>query len=144
MKKKNIALYIDGENIPAKSSAQIFMCVRNMGVLDYAKVYGIQKDKSTYAWSKCALEIEELKDIRLYGGPGKNKVDNKIQRDVKKEISNHKNIDIVVIVTSDHGYATSIRDMRSKGKRVVVIGNHNMSEKLKKSCSKYYCLENDR
>lgn len=47
MKKKNMALFIDGENIPAKESQRLFTIVKSIGELDYAKVYGIQKDKST-------------------------------------------------------------------------------------------------
>ncbi len=75
MKKKNMAIFIDGENFPAKKSKQLFAIVNEIGNLDYAKVYGIQKDKCTQAWSQLALGIECLKDIRLCGGPGKNKID---------------------------------------------------------------------
>lgn len=140
MKKKNMALFIDGENIPAKVSQRIFTIVRNIGELDYAKVYGIQKDMSTRAWSQLALEKNELIDIRLYGGPGRNKVDKKIQKDVSKEIITHKNIDIVVIATSDHGYVSSVEELRKKGKKVVILGNKKMSDKLKAACNQYYCL----
>lgn len=140
MKKKNMALFIDGENIPAKESQRLFSIVNGIGELDYAKVYGIQKDKSTRAWSQLALEMDDLKDIRLCGGPGKNKVDKKIQKDVSKEITIHKNIDIVVIATSDHGYVSSVKEMRSKGKKVIILGNRKTSNKLKKACNEYYCL----
>ena len=87
MKKKNMALFIDGENIPARTSQRLFSIVNRIGELDYAKVYGIQKDKSTQAWSQVASEIEGLKDIRLCGGPGKNKVDKKIQNVVCHNVS---------------------------------------------------------
>lgn len=140
MRKKNMALFIDGENIPAKEFQRLFTIVKGIGELDYAKVYGIQKDKSTRAWSQLALEMDELIDVRLYGGPGRNKVDKKIQKDVSKEIITHKNIDIVVIATSDHGYADSVKEMRSKGKKVIILGNRKTSNKLKKACNEYYCL----
>ena len=140
MKKKNMALFIDGENIPAKESQRLFSIVNGIGELDYAKVYGIQKDKSTRAWSQLALEMDDLKDIRLCGGPGKNKVDKKIQKDVAKEITTHKNIDIVVIATSDHGYVSSVEELRLRGKRVVILGNKRMSNRLKAACNQFYCL----
>ena len=35
------------------------------------------------------IEDSELIDIRLYGGPGRNKIDKKIQKDVSKEIITH-------------------------------------------------------
>lgn len=138
MKKKNMAIFIDGENFPAKKSQRLFAMVNGIGELDYAKVYGIQKDKSTRAWSQLALGMECLNDIRLYGGPGKNKVDRKIQKDVSNEIEIHKNIDIVVIATSDHGYVSSVKEMRSKGKKVIIFGNGKISNKLKEACNEYY------
>lgn len=140
MKKKNMAIFIDGENFPAKKSKQLFAIVNEIGNLDYAKVYGIQKDKCTQAWSQLALGIECLKDIRLCGGPGKNKIDRKIQKDISNEIEVHKNIDIVVIATSDHGYASSVKEMRAKGKKVIILGNRIISNKLKAECNEYYCV----
>lgn len=54
MKKKNMALFIDGENIPARTSQRLFSIVNRIGELDYAKVYGIQKDKSTQKKLPCS------------------------------------------------------------------------------------------
>ena len=50
-----------------------------------------------------------ISDIRLCGESEKNKVDNKIKKDARRLITQHKNVDI-------------IRELRSMGKRVVVIG----------------------
>lgn len=140
MKKKNLALFIDGENVPAKESKRIFQTIDALGELDYAKVYGIQKDMSTRAWSQQANDIPKLKDIRLSGGPNKNKVDRKIQEDITKELGTHKNIDIVVIATSDHGYVPVVKLARNSGKRVVIIGNRATSKKLMNECNEFICL----
>ena len=135
MKKKNMVLFIDGENIPAKESQKIFTAIQGIGELDFAKVYGIQNDMGTRAWSRKATEIDGLNDIRLYGGPGKDKVDRKIQKDISRDLMRHKNIDIVVIATSDHGYSSSVREMRAKGKKVIVIGNEKSAKSLKAACN---------
>ena len=140
MKKKNTALFIDGENISAKESAKIFDVVQRIGQLDQAKVYGLQKDTRTKAWSQLAKTNESLKDVRLCGGPAPDKVDKKIQKDIASTIKKQKNIDIVVIVSCDHGYASIVREARAAGKRVVIVGKKNTSKKIVSACNKFECI----
>lgn len=74
-KKRNTAIFIDGENIPAKKATIIMSEAKKRGVIDSAKVYGLQRDMATRQWSKIAKSMDIMKDIRLCGGPSKNKVD---------------------------------------------------------------------
>ena len=135
-KKKNLSVLIDGENISAKKAEAIMEVVSKQGELYKAKVYGRQKDDYTKNWSnkakKCGIE-----DIRLMGGPSKDKVDKKIQKDAKTIVRQDKNVDVVCIATNDAGYVESIRDLRSKGKRVIGIGGKQAPEVLRKSCSSF-------
>ena len=135
-KKKNLSVLIDGENISAKKAEAIMEVASNQGELYKAKVYGRQKDDYTKNWSnkakKCGIE-----DIRLTGGPSKDKVDKKIQKDAKTIVRQDKNVDVVCIATNDAGYAESIRDLRSQGKRVIGIGGKQAPEILRKSCSSF-------
>lgn len=78
-KKRNTAVFIDSENISSKKASDIMREAKKRGVVDRVNAYGIQKDKLTQSWAKVARETEGMKDIRLYGGPGKNKVDQKIK-----------------------------------------------------------------
>lgn len=48
-------------------------------------MYGLQKDECTKSWSDKAKKLD-IKDIRLCGNPEKDKVDNKIKKDVNQEI----------------------------------------------------------
>ena len=136
MKKKNTGVLIDGENITAKKAAMIMHIVKEQGVLDMGKVYGIQKDDRTKNWKTKAKELG-IEDIRLYGGPQKNKVDNKIKKDARKLINQHKNVDIICLATNDGGYTDVITELRQAGKKVVVIGEKRASEKLRKSCNRF-------
>lgn len=140
MKKKNTALFIDGENISAKESSKIFEVVRRVGRLDQAKVYGLQKDPRTSVWSQLAKKNEFLKDVRLCGGPAPDKVDKKIQKDIASTIRKQKNIDIVVIASCDHGYAPIVKQARAAGKRVIIIGTKNTSKKTVLACNKFVCI----
>ncbi len=135
-RKQNTALFIDGENISYKKANAIINAAKQQGILFSDRVYGLQKDSSTRGWSDKAREYG-IAEIRLSGGPAKNKVDRKIKKDVQREIARHKNIDIVCVATSDGGYAAVLRELRTRGKRVVVIGESNASDKLKSACSKF-------
>lgn len=134
--KQNTGLLIDGENVGAKKVAAIMNAVKSQGNLFEGKVYGRQKDIRTRKWSEKAREFG-ISDIRLYGGPEKNKVDNKIKKDARRLIHQHKNIDIVCIATSDSDYVDIIRELRSMGKRVVVIGEKQASASLRTSCNQF-------
>lgn len=135
-RKKNVLLLIDAENVSHKKADVIMRCVELQGVIDTGKVYGRQKDSHIKRWSEKSREYG-LEDIRLYGPPQKDKVDKKIQKDARREIFKHKNLDIVCLVTSDSGYVDMVDKMRSQGKRVVVIGEKKASEVLRESCSKF-------
>ena len=133
-KKPNTELLIDGENIGNKKIIAILKVVKSLGKLYEAKVYGRQKDVHTRGWSDTAREYG-IKDVRMCGGPGKDKIDNKIKKDARRLTKQHKNVDIVCIATNDGGYVDIIKELRSFGKRVVVIGERQASALLREYCN---------
>ena len=48
-----------------------------------------------------------------------------------------KNVDIICIATSDKGYADTVKVLRGRGKRVVVIGEDKTPVELRGACSKF-------
>lgn len=77
-KKKNTALFVDGENISYKKADEIIEYAEAKGCIDFdwVRVYFRQKDPSTEGWGK----IPGLKSIRLFGEPEKDKIDKKYRR----------------------------------------------------------------
>lgn len=135
-KKKNMSLFIDGENISHTKAKKIMKAVEKEGELFSARVYGLQKDPHTKAWTDEAKEYG-IKDIRLSGGTEKDKADKKIQKDTNREVINEKNVDIVCIATSDKGFVETVQNLREKGKRVVIIGEEKTPQELRDACSKF-------
>ncbi len=135
-KKKNTSLFIDGENISSKKAKAIVKAAERQGVIDTAKVYGIQKDSHTKGWTDIAKECG-IKDIRLSGEPEKDKVDRKIFKDTRKAVLEQKNLDIVCIATSDGGFVDAVKELRAQGKRVVVIGEEKAPNELRQACSEF-------
>ena len=138
MKKRNTALFIDGENISARYADIIMKIAKRQGKIDSAKVYGRQCDTYTREWSEKAKFRSELKDIRLYGRPEKDKVDRKIQKDALNTSKEAKNVDIYIFATSDQGYCPTIIKLRELGKRVIVIGEKKAPDCLRDACSEFY------
>ena len=101
------------------------------------KVYGLQKDECTKSWSDKAKKLD-IKDIRLCGNPEKDKVDNKIKKDVNQEIKNNKSVDVVCIATSDKGYTDTVKELRRQGKKVVGIGEKKAPKELRDACSEFF------
>ncbi len=135
MKKKNMDVFFDGENVSAKKYKEVKKELERLGIADTSKVYGLQKDMHTKGWTEVSHNDSSLEDIRLYGAPSKDKIDKKIKKDVRKSCSNKKNIDIIVIVSSDGGYKDVVDEARKDKKKVVVIGEKKTPKRLRKSCS---------
>ena len=139
-KKENTALFIDGENISYKKAEQIKKIAGEQGLIGTEKVYGLRNDARTKHWSDVAKDLG-IEDIRLCGGPEKDKVDKEIQQDVIKEIENNKSVDIVCIATSDKGYTKTVKDLKCQGKRVIVIGEKKAPKELRDACSEFIEIE---
>ena len=99
----------------------------------------MQKDEHTKGWTEEAKK-GGLIDIRLSGSPEKDKVDKKISKDTKKAIRDQKNLDIVCIATSDGGYVDTVNELRSQGKRVVIIGEDKTPDELRDACSEFILI----
>lgn len=134
--KRNTEVLIDGENISYKKADKIMKIAMSEGVLYGGRVYGRQKDKRTRRWSEQARKFG-IEDIRLYGGPQKNKVDNKIKKDTTRFVNCDKSVDIFVLATSDSDYIETIEQLRLRGKRVVVVGSKNAPKTLRNACNRF-------
>lgn len=131
---KTVSLYIDGENVSSKKADKIVEVAKRQGNLCLSKVYGLQKDEHTKKWSDKAPKCG-VKDIRLSGGPKKDKVDRKIQKDVKRETG--ENIDTVCIATSDGGFLNTVKQLKEQGKQVVIMGEEKTPSDLQNACDKF-------
>lgn len=139
-KKKNMLVVVDAENISARKASRIYEKVNKCGTLDCARVYRRKNDRRTERWSEKIEMFPGYEDVRISGGPEKNKVDNRIKKDVGEYVKKHKNIDIIVIVSADHGYSECIRLLRNQGKKVIVIAGEQASKKLVESSSMYLAI----
>lgn len=139
-KKKQVAVFIDGENISHKKAKKIIEHANTLGNIDFSRVYGVQNNNSDKCWIKTSGELN-IKHIRLAGGSKKNKVDKKIFEEILNEAKKQDHADIIVVATNDGDFAPTVKAVKDMGIHVVVIGLKTaMSDKMKKACNSFVYL----
>ena len=139
---KNVFAFIDAENIPSKFWEEIERCISYFVDRWSAKVYALQKDHATMGWHEVAKSKDNVKEIRLCGGPAKNKVDKKIIRDIRKLIGNCTPTGTCVfIVSSDSDYRVAVTELKEAGVHVVGIGEAKANDEYKQSFHSFIELD---
>ena len=137
MKKKTIIL-VDGENISAENADKIVTASTKLGVVAERKVYHRLEDQSTRAWTE-KTKSGDYKDILLYGGPAKNKVDRKMQKDARLYMKD-PDVVMVCVVSSDGGFRCLAEDAAAAGKKLCFIGGKTPSRKLRNTGAQFMKL----
>ena len=136
-KRKKVAVYIDGENISARKLDKINAIFEREGQLISANVYRRKNDKFTKRWHNIGRRRESMKEISINGTSQRDKIDKRIIRDINRDIRNNSDIDVVILFSSDHGYAQTVEKIAGRGKEVIVAGK-NISNRLKVVAGAYY------
>lgn len=132
--KKRIIILVDGENVSYKQADKITALSRRLGNVVDRKVYHRQKDPTTRLWTE-KTKNSPYKDICLYGGPGKDKVDHKMQKDARRYMRLPE-IDMVCVVTSDGGFRCLVEEDDAREK-LCFIGEKKASGKLRRAGAKF-------
>ena len=139
---KNVFAFIDAENVPSKFYDQIDPIISYLADSWYGKVYALQKDNATMGWHEVVMGNDALKEIRLAGGPAKNKVDTKIIKDIRRLIGNYAPAETCVfIVSSDSDYKGVVGELKEAGFRVIGIGEAKSKESYRNSFDSFIELE---
>ena len=135
---KNVFAFVDAENIPSKFWEQIEQGISYLVDNWHTKIYALQKDLATMGWHEVAKTNDDVKEIRLAGGPAKNKVDKKIIRDIRRLVGNCVPAETCVfIVSSDSDYGVVVTELKEAGVRVIGIGEAKANERYKNSFDRF-------
>jgi len=133
-RKRNTMVFIDAENIACSHAGSIDGIIHEIGEVAEVRYYAMQKDTVTDGW-KSTIGCYGYKPILMAPPREKNKIDDKIIRDAKKILDQNKSIDIFVIVSGDGDYTALVNFLRARGKRAVVLGAKQISQRLKAASS---------
>lgn len=137
----NLAIFVDGDNVPAKETKNILTEARSFGRVVNASVFGDFSMPQMKPWKEAASR-EGLVTIQCDLLKGKNSTDIRLMIEVMKLVYTSEVVDIYVIVTSDSDYRHVVTEIKMRGKQCYCIGSVNTNNSLQMICDKFIKLEN--
>ena len=115
-------------------------------LLNFASTQGIVVIKRAYAYwlhenqsfEKALYELDfECINIASFKP---NSLDHKLIADCKSTVLNNPDIEIVILVSGDGDFANLVRELKTKGKKVIVFAQSQVSQKLTKLADEFYLV----
>ena len=137
--KNLVSLYWDWQNV--RVSSHQAKCL-----LNFASVQGDLYIKKVYAyWRRENQRIEEALynlsfDCLNIPSFTKNSVDRKLIADCKLEVLNNSAINIVILISGDGDFASLVRELKGKDKKVIIFAQTQASKKLISLANKSYSV----
>ena len=139
---KDMFVFIDAENVPSKFWEEIEYRLAYLVDRRSVKIYARQKDHATIGWHRVSNSRESIKEIRLSGGPSKNKVDAKIIKDIRRLLHRcNPDETCVVIVSSDSDYKGIVSELKQSGVWVIGIGEAKTKQNYRDALNRFIELE---
>lgn len=135
MKEKKIAVFFDCENISANHVPSIFDELANYGEVIIKQSFKDWSSSNNKYWDQELHEEFAIEPIQVFKSKSaKNSSDLRIQRAVM-EIMNKKNIDIIVLVSSDSDFRDLAMTIRSDNFQAIGFGESKTPKSLKNAYS---------
>lgn len=133
---KKIAIFFDSDNLSANYVDTIYKHLKTYGNIVISKAYIDWSSSHAKPWQE-KLQIFGIEPIQVFSNiKGKNASDIKIAIDVCNLVNN-KEIDILVLVSSDSDFTSLIIDIKSKFVKTIVFGEKKAPISLRKACDKF-------
>ena len=132
-----VAVYLDWQNVSVKQNQVNCLVgfISSIGSLEIKKVYALWDKgnrKSGKLLHKFGFDCLDVPCIE------KNGADQKLIADCKNQALNNPAIKTVILISGDGDFAPLVRELKAKGKEVIVIARFNVSQKLIKIADKFY------
>jgi hypothetical protein len=139
-KDLNLAVLIDGDNIPSKYIAEMMEEIAKYGVPSIKRIYGDWTKPHLSKWKKLLLD-HAIQPIQQYGyTQGKNATDSAMIIDAM-DILYAKNTDGFCLVSSDSDFTRLATRLRESSQKVIGIGEQKTPEPFIAACDKFIYLE---
>lgn len=138
---QRIALLVDTDNVSARHADAIMTEIAKHGEAVLKRAYGDFASPSSKGWSD-KLARHGLVPVHSVAGPkGKNSTDIVMVIDAM-DLLWSRIYDAFFIVSSDSDFTRLVQRLREGGAEVYVIGEKKSSEALRKSCRRFFLIEN--
>ncbi len=138
--QKNIAMFIDCDNVSAKYIDSIFKDLSQYGKITIRKAYGDWSNRHLNSWENVLLDYSIQPYQQFAYTNNKNASDIAIVIDVMDSIYT-KDIDVVALITSDSDFTPLVARILSDAKTVLGYGEEKTPDALVKACSQFIYVE---
>ncbi|GGD40835.1 hypothetical protein GCM10012288_13660 [Malaciobacter pacificus] len=138
--QKNVAMFIDCDNVSAKYIDSIFKDLSQYGRITIRKAYGDWTNRHLHNWQNVLLDYNIQPYQQFAYTNNKNASDIAIVIDVMDSIYT-KDIDIIALVTSDSDFTPLVARILSDAKTVLGYGEEKTPDSLVKACSQFIYVE---
>lgn len=138
--QKNVAMFIDCDNVSAKYIDSIFKDLSQYGKITIRKAYGDWTNRHLHSWQNVLLDYNIQPYQQFAYTNNKNASDIAIVIDVMDSIYT-KDIDIIALVTSDSDFTPLVARVLSDAKIVLGYGEEKTPDALVKACSQFIYVE---
>lgn len=139
-KDLNLAVLIDGDNIPSKYIKEMMEEIAKYGIPSIKRIYGDWTKPHLSKWKNILLD-HAIQPIQQYGyTQGKNATDSAMIIDAM-DILYAGNTDGFCLVSSDSDFTRLATRLRESGQRVFGIGEQKTPEPFIVACDKFIYLE---
>jgi hypothetical protein len=136
----NLAVLIDGDNIPSKYIAEMMEEIAKYGVPSIKRIYGDWTKPHLSKWKKILLD-HAIQPMQQYGyTQGKNATDSAMIIDAMDILYAGKT-DGFCLVSSDSDFTRLATRLRESGQKVIGIGEQKTPEPFIAACDKFIYLE---
>jgi hypothetical protein len=136
----NLAVLIDGDNIPSKYIAEMMEEIAKYGVPSVKRIYGDWTKPHLSKWKKILLD-HAIQPMQQYGyTQGKNATDSAMIIDAMDILYAGKT-DGFCLVSSDSDFTRLATRLRESGQKVIGIGEQKTPEPFIAACDKFIYLE---
>lgn len=139
-KQKNIAMFIDCDNVSAKYIESIFDDLSQYGKVNIRRAYGNWKSKNLSGWENVLQDFNIQPYQQFAYTTKKNASDIAIVIDVMDSIYT-KNIDAIALITSDSDFTPLVTRVLADGKTVYGYGSQDTPSALVNACSQFIYVE---
>ncbi len=139
--QKNIACFIDGDNISGADYELIIKELKKDGRVINQRLYGdFSKNNTTSNWEKSVNQFG-IHSIQVFRSPKKESTDNSMIVDAMTFLNWDTNIDIYAIITSDSDFSSLANAIRMRNKVCIGAGYRQTPNKIINNCDKFIKIE---
>ena len=138
-KVKNVAVFIDAENVPSYSAKQIFDLASNYGNVTVNRIFADWSKGSVKAWKDEVNRYSMTAVQQFEVQPRKNTIDIALIIQALIVLF-EKDVDVFCIAAGDSDYTRLVRELRERDKVVIGMGGRNVNPGFVNAFNEYIYL----